>query len=122
MVKFRRNISFGSRCSRGMSLNDMQLLSFDEDIFDLAEHKNAAESKVLGKIKAKKERRRIEAYKILIMLAAAVVFFLLYYFINRIIVQYDYNKYHNPGVFREIYSTDDLYFASIVDRGNDRFV
>ena len=75
----------------------MQLLSFDEDSFDMDAHKKAAEAKAFALARQKRLRRRVEVYKALIMLAAAALFFLIYYLINKAIVNYDSVKYRGAA-------------------------
>ena len=56
-------------------------LGFDEDNFDLAAHKKAADTVIREKSRIKRIHRHVAIGKILMAVAAVVIFFLVYYII-----------------------------------------
>jgi hypothetical protein len=78
-----------------MSEPNVQLLSFQEDEFDLERHKSAADAHAREISRERRTRRQISVYKIIIMLLSFVIMFALYYFINDVILQYDFNRHQN---------------------------
>ncbi|MDR1664013.1 MAG: hypothetical protein LBR83_03715 [Clostridiales bacterium] len=67
-----------------------QLLSFDEDDFDLAKHKKTAETRAQELIETRRFRRKLSFYKFLIMIAAGITMFLLYMLISTSVLQNDF--------------------------------
>ena len=59
-----------------MELKNMP--TFDEDEFDLIEHKNAATASTQAKARVRRDRRKISVGRIVVMLAAFAVCALLY--------------------------------------------
>jgi len=58
--------------------NDVKPLAFDEDTFDLAAHKKAANELTKGKSQVKRIRRQVVIGKVLLAIAAIIIFFLIY--------------------------------------------
>jgi len=52
--------------------------TFEEDEFDLIEHKNATTAKTLAKAKVKRDRRKVSVGRIIVMLVAFAVCAILY--------------------------------------------
>ena len=59
--------------------------SFNEDDFDLIEHKNAATSNTQAKARIKRDRRKVSIGRIVVMLVAFVVCALLYFMVSAIV-------------------------------------
>jgi hypothetical protein len=59
-------------------------ISFDEDNFDLHEHKKAAEVTIREKTREKRIRRQIAIGKTVLAIVAISIFFLLFYIITEI--------------------------------------
>jgi len=58
--------------------------TFDEDNFDLIEHKNAATATTQAKARVKRDRRKVSVGRIVVMLIAFVVCALLYIMASQI--------------------------------------
>jgi len=59
--------------------NHVKSLAFDEDTFDLAEHKKAADAVTKKKSRFKRIRRQVVIGKVILAIVAVIIFFLIYY-------------------------------------------
>jgi hypothetical protein len=61
------------------------VISFEEDSFDLAEHKKMADNAAREKIREKRIRRQIAFGKTVLAVVAISIFFLLFYLITEFV-------------------------------------
>ena len=61
-----------------------EMPTFDEDDFDLIEHKNAATATTQAKARVRRDRRKVSVGRIIVMLLAFVVCALLYIMASQI--------------------------------------
>jgi hypothetical protein len=73
---------------------EFQLLSFEEDGFDLDEHKKTANAHAKALAHAYRVRRQVSVAKVILVVLLFVAGWCLYYLARDIIARYDYNKYH----------------------------
>ena len=66
-------------------VNPIKTKNFDEDDFDLAEHKKAANTVAQTKAHAKSVRRKVAVGRIIIMIAAIAVCGLLWFMVSMIV-------------------------------------
>jgi len=62
-----------------MTNNETQAIKFDEDTFDLTEHRKAADTVCREKARVRRIRRQLALGKIFLAIAAFAIFLLLYY-------------------------------------------
>jgi len=60
-------------------MNTKPTVSFDEDKFDLAKHKEAAEAIVKEKARTNRIRKQVRRGKIILAIATIAIFFALFY-------------------------------------------
>jgi len=61
-----------------MDLNNLNMPTFEEDNFDLIEHKNAATASTQAKARVKRDRRKVSVGRIVVMILAFIICALLY--------------------------------------------
>jgi hypothetical protein len=58
---------------------NINAMRFDEDSFDLAEHKKAADAVTREKARVKRVRRQVKYGKIILAVVTIIIFFLLFF-------------------------------------------
>ncbi|MCL2456023.1 MAG: hypothetical protein FWD19_00565 [Defluviitaleaceae bacterium] len=60
-------------------MKNTNTMRFDEDSFDLSEHKRAADAVTREKARAKRVRRQVKTGKIILAVVTVIIFFILFF-------------------------------------------
>jgi hypothetical protein len=60
-------------------MKNTNTIRFDEDSFDLAEHKRAADAIIREKARVKRVRRQVKTGKIILAVVTIIIFFILFF-------------------------------------------
>jgi hypothetical protein len=78
-----------------MGMHEFQLPSFQEDGFDLEQHKKTANTYAQIVTQSRRVRRKVGFLKIIIFIVLFAAGYFLYYFSSELIARHDYNRHHN---------------------------